>query len=634
MADYQYINGEFREKFEVESPIRSNDIQLPRSAIVLNHTTSLPHFNSLKDVIEESIMDKDRFKITPIEGLPKKTIGFTYYSWRNSPYLVDHFFSEWKLGIFIAVKQGDFVFMQDTGGLINVNKIGFKKASRAYLEKAFPESGDNSITRISRMSFSSLEMSQQAIRSMAIRTRSFEEIFTDLLDPSLVPQSTFGTVNGIGRFIGFTRSRLREDTGKLISVGEFVKWTSSLAKEIGVEESVRSKVFDRYATVIDNLSTEEAQPISILLDPFQDSFLDARDDAADVARAMADNEVILDDLCSDIDEESGEFTINIFGQDVSCSIEYQNLTKKFHLISEQLDELTSDNVAETKDKGLTITQKLNQAQAFRVLVQRAGIVYSEGNFYLPRQRWVTGDGDKPILDYVYSAASLNDLQSEKGEQFYRVSRDEWLRNSIFGLFAATTEGLLQASEIAEDELTREISKFPIWLCDDDSQEIADFIGVDEENKRISFVHAKTGNLAAGGSGYNVSSLQVVGRQALASLAFITRGEPSSKWTAARWTSDIQATGGPLRGQNRMFNCPRELSVEQLNDKLINACKNPAYTKEVWIVGSSMTRRESLVEGLNADEPFNNRLRQFLMHWDSLQTACARASVRLKYYCSE
>jgi len=47
----------------------------------------------------------------------------------------------------------------------------------------------------------------------------------------------------------------------------------------------------------------------------------------------------------------------------------------------------------------------------------------------------------------------------------------------------------------------------------------------------------------------------------------------------------------------------------------------------------MTRRAALAAGLAAREPFNNRLRQFLMHWDALQTACARASVRLRYYCS-
>jgi hypothetical protein len=43
------------------------------------------------------------------------------------------------------------------------------------------------------------------------------------------------------------------------------------------------------------------------------------------------------------------------------------------------------------------------------------------------------------------------------------------------------------------------------------------------------------------------------------------------------------------------------------------------------------KREALSDGLDNDPP-QNRLRQFLMHWDALQTACARASVRLRLFC--
>jgi len=64
------------------------------------------------------------------------------------------------------------------------------------------------------------------------------------------------------------------------------------------------------------------------------------------------------------------------------------------------------------------------------------------------------------------------------------------------------------------------------------------------------------------------------------------------------------------------------------DDLI-ADKRTSFSKEMRIVGGKTVRRSALSDGLD-EEALNNRLRQFLMHWDTLQTACARASVRLRF----
>lgn len=634
MADYQYISGEFRGRFEVEAPLAAHDILLPRSAAVLSLQEPLADIAAMADTVEEAIMDKDRFKITPIQGMPENAIGFSYYAWRNSPYLLDRFFSEWKLGIFVAVKQDQFVFMHDTEGLVvDMDRLGLKRSGRSLMEKAFPAQNDDTTTRLSRMSFSSLEMSQQAVRSMALRTRSFEDVFTDLLDPSLVPTTAFGFVNGIGRYVGFARARLREAAERYVSTQAYFEWTAQIARELSDADRRRSNVFERYAPVVDGLSGDDARPVSILLDPSQDMFLDMREDEAFAAAAMAQEDVDYDDLCADVDPETGEFFAKVKAEDVPCTIEYQEKTGKYRLYSERLNELFPVKEVEGRRQGHPLVQRLNQAQAFRVLVQREGVVYSEGSFYEPRLRWVTDNGAQPVLDFIFAAGSLATVESEKGEGYFADDRAEWHRRSIFGLFEAVTEGRLEALGIEADELTNAISSYPIWLCDDDSQEITDFIGADEEEKRLVFVHAKTGNLAAGGQGFNVPSLQEVGRQALASLGFMSRGVVSPKWSAERWAADVQANAVTLAGRNRLFRSPQGLTAADLNERLCQACRNPSFDKEIWIVGARMTRREALVAGLAAGEPFNNRLRQFLMHWDALQTACARASVRLRYFCS-
>lgn len=630
MAEYQYINGEFRSRFELEAPLAAQDIQLPQSAVVLETETPVNDIRDGAPIVEEAILDKDRFKITPIEGLPSNMMGFSYYAWRNSPLLVDRFFSEWKLGIFLAVQQGRLIFMQDTEGLVlDVEKLGLKRANATLMEKAFPNQTSPDATRLSRLSFASLEMSQNAIRAMAVRTRSFADVFTDLLDPSLIPATAFGFVNGRARFVTFVRSRIREAAERPVSIAQYEAWTRRIAREFDDGAIKRSAVFDRYAQPIAGLTDAEAAPVSILIDFAKETFIDVQDDSSAVAQVLENEEPNYDDLCADIDPKNNEFTIRIDGTDIPCSIEYRPKTGKYRIASEALNQKYPPPQTADRRQRQTIVQRLNREQAFRILVAKPGIVYSEGKFYHPRLRWITESGTKPVLDYVVAATSLSGISSEKGEKLYKA-KNKWHAGSVFGLFSAVCERKLATLGIADDDLTRAIASYPVWLCDDDSRETADFIGIDEMDKRIAFVHAKVSKEASS-SGYSVTSLQESGRQAQASLVFISRGTPSTVWNAKRWTSVVQANTIPLKGRNRIFKDGNGLTAAQLNELLVRVIANPSFDREVWIVAARTIKRAALAVALDKD-PMPNRLRQFLMHWDALQTTCARASVRMRLFC--
>lgn len=630
MAEYQYISGEFRGRFEFEQPLAAGDIQLPRTAAVLRTAEPLPDVRAFGTVIEEAIMNKDRFKVTPIADMPDGSMAFSYYAWRNSPYLIDRFFSEWKLGIFIAVQHGDFLFMHDTEGLVDMARLGLTRAGRSMMEKAFPEGENENASRLSRMSFSSLDMSQHAIRGMAMRTRSFADVFTDLLDPSLVPATAAGFVNGSARYVGFARSRLRDASERYVPIEEYISWVAGVAAELGDEGRSRSRVFERYAAVIEDLDEEEAQPVSILLDPSLD---DMRDDEVGGAAFVLHEDVNYFDLCADINEDDGTFTVEIDDQEIPCTVEFIPETGRYRVESDGLNARFPAPERADRRQGQTLVQRLNQRQAFRILTRRDGIVYSEGSFYEPRVRWSLEDGSKPVLDYVFASPTLDLVDSEKGEDYYLRSLQVWHRQSIFGLFAATCDNQRVSSGIADDDLTAAIETLPIWLCDDDGQEVADFIGLDPANKRIVLVHAKVGDQGPRGRGFNVGGLQVVGRQALASLGFISLGRPSPVWTPQRWQDSVQANAIPLTGTSRTFRNETGLTADGLNTALHSACRNPSFDKEVWLVGAKMTRKQALEDGLDENPPAN-RLRQFLTHWDAMQTACARANSRLKFFCSD
>ncbi|WP_417566614.1 DEAD/DEAH box helicase [Marinobacter sp.] len=528
MAEYQYISGEFRARFEFEKALSAKDIQLPRTAAVFSGVEPLIDITKFAPIVEEALLNEDRFKISPIEGMPENAFGFSYYAWRNSPYLVDRFFSEWKLGIFVAVLKEGFVLMHDTEGLVvDKSELNLKRASRSLMEKAFPDGDEGNKSRLSRMSFSSLDMSQHAIRGLAMRTRSFADVFTDLLDPSLVPATAAGFVDGTARYIGFARSRVRDASERYVSLSQYIDWCAEVVDEITDGARSRSRVFDRYAAIVEDVTTDEAQPVSILLDP---SPGDVLDNETGITHFALDEDVNYFDLCSDVEPGNGTFFIEIDDERIECSIQFEEKTRKYQIESEALNARFPPPEHDNRKQGRSVVQRLNQQQAFRVLTSREGVIYSEGSFYQPRLLWSLEDGSKPILDYIYAARSLEPVVSEKGEDYFFKNIGDWYRQSIFGLFAAICEGKRAPNGIDADDLTAEIEDVPIWLCDDDSKEIADFIGIDPEARKMILVHAKVGAQKEGGRGFNVGGLQEVGRQALACLSFISIGSPSSSWT--------------------------------------------------------------------------------------------------------
>jgi superfamily II DNA or RNA helicase len=628
MPDNQYIGGDFRERFNPAAPLSMADLQLPASAAVFKWKTPARAVAELSEAAEDALMEKDRFKIVPIEGLPANCIGCTYYAWRNSPLLVDKFFSEWKLGVFIAVQHHDLIMVHDTeGNVLDMEALGLETAPRRMLEQAFPADRTSRPSRLTRMSFGSLDMSEQAIRTLAVRTRAFETTFTDLLDPNLVPTAASGFVGGKGRYIGFANARFRDSSERRLPMKDYLMWTRSVAREL-TGAGARSGVFDRYAVIRDDITPDGARPQSILLNLSRDELLEETDPRAEARTLAADPDIDHDDVCADVDAE-GKFTIKVVGKPVECQISFNPETGRYRFHSEDLNDLFRTRETGDRAHAQTASQRIAAQQSFRILVAEPNVVYAEKRFFEPRITLKLPDGSTPILDDVHTVKMLADAKSEKGEGFFS-NRARWRAESIFG----AVDGICQtvnrtALRAGWQELGLRLGAYPLIVCDDDAKEIADFIALDPEEKRIAFVHAKANKDGTGT--YNVDSLQAVGRQATASLAFLARYAPVGNWHPDRWPTDVRANKVSLSGRNRIFKNTGALSVQQISDALASACGNPTYDREVWIVAGNMVDR-SAVAGHILAGTMDNRLRQFLMHWDGLRTACARAGARLLLFC--
>lgn len=627
MPQNQYIGGDFRRRFDPEAALSADDVQLSTSAAVYRRMEPARPMSEIAEAAEDALMEEDRFRIVPLGNLPSNAIGFSYYSWRNSPLLIDTFFSEWRLGLFVAVRHGDLILMQDTEGIvIEPEAIGLETAPRAFLERAFAKNAESS--RLTRMSFSSLDMSEQAIRALAMRTRSFETTFTDLLDPNLVPTAASGFVAGKARYIGFAKARLRDASERRVPMKDFFKWTAAVAKELGSKGRVRSDVFDRYASIRDDITPAGATPLSILLNLSRDELAEGMDGDSEAKRLAADPSIDHDDLCADVDPE-GKFVVTVLGKPMECKISYNPEAERYRFHSEALNEMFRQRERGDRAHAPTASQRIAADQSFRILVSEPGVVYAERRFFEPRIAYRLPNGEMPLLDEVYAVPRLGGALSEKGEKFF-TDRHRWRSESLFGAVEdiCLTDNRRQIVQ-RWGELGRRLAAYPLIVCDDDSTEIGDFIGVDPAKRRVVFLHAKANS--KGTSSYNVDALQAVGRQATASLTFLTRAPPLGNWRPERWTTDVQANAVVLAGRDRIFRNVDRLQPAAIGDALRTACANAAYEREVWIVAGGMVDRAAIADLIEADA-MDNRLRQFLMHWDGLRTACARAGARLRLFC--
>jgi hypothetical protein len=626
MPEIQYVEGQFRPRFLRDGRLTVDDVRLPASAAVFEFAAGRFDKAEIRKEITEAILNEDRFQPIEIDGLPDNAVALAYYGWQTSPLLTRQFFPEWTLGVCIMVKDGNLVLAQDTEGIVfDGGKLGMGRMSQTVLARAIPGSSKAAPVRLSRMSTASLDMSERAIRTQATRTRSFEDTFTDLLDPGMVPTSAYGFIGSRGRYLGFARARIRDTYPEPLSLRRYLDWVKSISSELREAGRVRNPVFDRYARLADPLSTDDAEAQSILLDlgdSFNDFLYDI--DHSGVRQALIDADH--DDLCADV--VGNEFQVTIDGKPFTCEIAFNERTHRYRVKSGDLDKHFLAKTGEGRQSAMTFTQILNRAQAFRVIPKMQGIVYANGNFYRPQGFEPRPDGSIPQLHNVISVPALASIDTEKGEAFYATNRPVWATRSLFGLIASMSSHSPGTPIPPEwGELGQLATRFDLIVCDDDSQEVGDFLALDTANRLACIIHAKAAKKAHQDS---ITGLEAVGRQALASLAFCSTTAVAPKVADKRWGTDVRANIVTLTGLSRVFKNSHGLGLDQIVSAIQEALTNRSWSREIWIVAARLLDRDYVEASVKAR--MTNRNWQLLMYLDSLTTACARGNTRLRIFC--
>ena len=259
------------------------------------------------------------------------------------------------------------------------------------------------------------------------------------------------------------------------------------------------------------------------------------------------------------------------------------------------------------DEGrVLLKQFINKEDTYIVLFDQPRFAYLDGNLY---QDDSLVSGGNQFLGYLFGNAELATVTDEKGA-FTAV-------HNTFDL--DSTFGAVLSSVAPEDD---------VIVCDDLGDEWADFIGfrTDPASPRITFYHAKHGELTLGASAFHVSV-----SQAIKNLGNLNLPAPAMTKKFARWnrlyTNNRVKTG--IHRTCRGTTADSRTAVE--------FCRNAPHTfKRVAIVTSSLSKAavEQAFEDIKAGHTASPYFVQLYWLLSSFFAACTEVGAFGCVVCQE
>ncbi|MFZ1905807.1 MAG: DEAD/DEAH box helicase family protein [Steroidobacteraceae bacterium] len=676
--NWQYIGGEFRKGFFTDDNTTMAEYVVPRRAVVCHYVDpaadpqlksggtplSDSAFDAIARACQQALQLEDRFDIRSVPP-PEPSTGYEdvrlirYLTWANSRNLRQQSIPEWNLGVMVMVRVRPFVFVLDTDGVcIDFERLGFFSASPEEMKRLFsdPVARKDRI-RIVEATTAGLDLSEGGIRSMTIRKRNLSDGYFDLAEASQAPSSLHGVAvldeRTTRRELSIRRGRLADPTTRYIGLKDYVRWTRSLAKNLGDKSIMPHHFFTRFAQEVGPPDKVNGEAQNLLLDIW--GLLNADDAAfanrawdANVARELLEYDMCLEaeNVAEDKDEPEWVF---VLGGKYQVRVKYTRRNTippkgRYSLHCPALDDALVTPQTATPgtlerspfgggptEHGASLMALINQEQCFRVLPAEEDVVYANGVFFKPSIDWdaLRTGADGNLLEPIVISASLNAAVSEKGES--GVTAVNWATRSQFGIIVSAFH---DPSETTQDPMRSEIATSDLLVCDDGSAEIGDFVSLHPSSKKIILIHAKA-KFNDGGTGVSASKLETVGRQASASLAFVgsTRASlPFPTHWAKKLTIRNRKTKKTVKILERVHARTRT-SAKQAHQRIGAALKDPTYRREVWVVTTGIVSKKEAQEMLGGDERKRGAL-QFAYYLADLRTTFGRAGVTLKIFSAE
>jgi len=571
---YIYETKRFLKKYSYKDSLSFeeslNKFKLPLKTNIFNlgnntnartaHETLLENLNKEKelnnDIIIQSYTDMD------------KSISLIIYSkYNNSTILNDESFIEVKLGLCYFGIHDKYLFFYDTNNKIPSSILSLSKhLDSNSLHVMFGQESE-----FTEITLKNGVISHNNVHRQVINSRDLKEIAPNITDKYNFCTTITGRVHELGkkrrRYVGFTNSRISDNSSHVI-FKEYLEWIETISQLLNTGQNHQDAFFNRYAPNIE--APEDPTPIRLLLDlnELEDNIVNQRDEV-----------IHIENLFYKI--ENGRFDLIIDNQTLPVSVEYIDNKYNFKFIDSTNNKKYKFNKEIITDEysvrcNDTLIKFLNQYQFFQIITLDVKHIYYKKRFY--RSEIPADDNRLKTIFDEYSLVDDKKINSEKGD-LDSVSNN-WTDDSLFYLVASLGEDIDETNK--DSFLKQSLMKMDYLICTDLQKEIADFIGINEAEKQVYFIHCK----AAKGE-YSASKFHDVCAQIMKNLDYV---HPLS----TRKPKDLEMWNGEWKIKNVTTNriIKGNLRSEEVWDKLKEIQIDPNSTTNVWALTGKMFSLET------------------------------------------
>ncbi|KQP52482.1 hypothetical protein ASF41_12595 [Methylobacterium sp. Leaf111] len=605
MPSIDYVDGRFRTRLDPNS-IPDGDIRIPKSAVIheLDPTFDLDTFEA---AVTAELGSEDRFQIQVFTVAGRACRCHVSLRLQQSRFLVDTLFQQGSLEITAYARHGERLFFYDSAGLWmdGAADLG-TRAAPAILRSLLPESAGDAITGIGTRN---TDLGRLAIRGRTLTAASLNRAGIHMGEHLHVVAHASGRVAGNHRAIGFARSRIREGNGAVVDLGGFQAWTARMNGEL-LAGSRAAAMFDRYAMPVDVPAATEPVNILVDLDDAVDAYVD---DDGKVARFDLDAacvDVVPDPTAADFPYR---FELGVNGRPVPVWIGWHPRRGKYWLRSPALSALKRRDAP-----NVSLTKRLNQRQSIRVITRNSAALYAYGKFYGVGLDLSVANGPASVIaGLIEGVSGLAGIYSEKGDLTAPAST--WPASSLFGFMDAALKPASTATVLG--------LPFPMLLCDDLDDEVADFVAVDDRGPELRAV-LMAAKWKAGKPGAGASTLYDVCGQVVKNLAYLKVDAIDLPGTAVKWGRPWRLKGGEVH-RSRTGQAAADIA------KAFKSVRgNPSARRTFWMVlGGGVLSRDAVLRGF-ARKPIEPHVLQLYHLLLSTYASCQSVGVELRILCAE
>lgn len=599
-----YANGEFRESFDPYEAALNEDLSFALSARIFE-APSRPDLPQLVRGLIDELQEHEFTELSRLEDDRHHTTVVMYRLEKQVPFIKDKTYIQSSLGYFVVHLDEHLVFHFDSHGLSPaLFDDKFSRVSARKLQRLLGGEG----SRITYVDLANCDVSRSAVRSRSARAFSIEDSLHGLNDHSHYCRTARGVPedeHAFGRrYVGFGRSRVSDSIKG--DWKDFHEWADSVAALVR-RKTRPPKLFSRYAELV--TVPPDPVPTSILLD-----FDDIEDNIITAKNRPVRS---IPEVCIDVENRSFDLTID--RKTVRVRLSYLDKKKRFVLESPELHANFKLAGEDSPTRPKSLLSYLNQEQNFRLTFTQSDLLYGSGSFFRPRWRLseIVSEPDIPMREVFVPLTDLSTATSEKGTRS-RARHSQWEDSSLFGMIDRWT----QTGRTEFDPLS--------WLvCDDQNDEIADFVGLDPEGGRVVFIHAQSSSGITSGTYFH----KICG-QVKKNLGYAHRYSNRSPPNLRLWDGPWRPTGRIFsRGDfvSRRIRRPARTDGTRFWNKAQDLLSNPNSTVEVWMMLGEGFRFGSYVSELRNEQPAPQAI-QIAYQLQATLDAVSQIGAKLRIYC--